>query len=651
MPQRFVKFSRTVQDFGSLVKPEDVQSLIKDDGKDYYTSTYYYNQDHYDAFKTTGSVEGIKDVKTDKVWFDFDSKDQTLLDCKKDALDLITRLNGYNIDPNNLEIYFSGRKGFHIVLTLKREINPQQVKQLVYKFAKDLKTFDPVIYNESRLFRIPRTKHEKTGLFKIPLTLNQLQNHSIEQIKDAAAKNQPIGKFKYEPVDFDDSMFELEEVKKEIKTISLEEFNVHDKPRNWKSSKWALVQGFFKQGEKHHSLMILTATCKGMGYDKITTYYMCKAALQKSYERYGNESFNKETEWDGIKSDLWNKIINDVYGENWKGGQYSEKEDMFLQKKSDELGIKELTTTSSVNIKSALKIYKDYAKNISKLTLKTGIKELDEKQRITVGMAFGIVASPGCGKTTLALTMLHSMSKAGELCIFFSYDMYAPLIIQKIIQKHWEGDNIEQVFKEYEAGNQEYIDKIEQLMISEYPNVEFCFETGQSIEEVQSVIRDAEIKRGMKCKFVVIDYNELIISDVADPTQSSNKTAQNIRAMAQREQLCVLSLFQPSKVTGDPSSEIMSYRAAKGGSGIEQSLRLMLGVSRPGYDANNPQNDKYLNLKVLKNNMGSIFAIDMHWDGYKGEVRSLSSEEKWSLKKLRDEKETEKNGSTKDWEF
>ena len=638
----YIRLTKGVANKGILIKPEEIDNNITSYELDYYTSTYYYNDEHYAKFQETGSIKGFKGVKTKKLWFDFDSKDQTLLDAKIDALSLITRLKTYNIEPDKLEIYFSGRKGFNVILNLTRYINPQQVKQLVTRFAKDLNTFDTTLYDESQLLRVPRTKHQESGLFKIPITLNQLQNHSIDQIRDAAKKNQPIGKFDYKPVDFDDSMFELEEVKEEIKTTSLEEFNVHEKPRNWKSSKWALMQGFFGPGERDQSMMILAATAKAMGYDKVTTYYMCKSALKKSWERFGEGNFNKK--------DLWTKIEN-VYGENWKGGQYSEKDDIFLQKKSDELGIKELTTTSTVDIKGALGIYKNYAKNINRLTLKTGIKELDEKQRITIGMSFGIIAAPGVGKTSLALQMLHSMSKDGELCIFFSYDMYAAHVIQKIVQKHWEGDDIEVVFKEYEAGNEIYIKKVEELVTKEYPNVEFCFDSGQTIQDIYTVIRDAELKRGMKCKFVVVDYNELVITDVADPTQSSNKTAQNIRELASKEQVCVLSLFQPSKLTGDPSSEITSYRAAKGGSGIEQSVSLMFGVSRPGFNPRKPEEDKYISINCVKNRMGSIFSLDLYWSGYKGEVRSLTSEEKWSLKKLRDEKEAEKNGSAKDWDF
>src|ERR1019366_3263870 len=249
-------------------------------------------------------------------------------------------------------------------------------------------------------------------------------------------------------------------------------------------------------------------------------------------------------------------------------------------------------------------------------------------------------------KTSIALQILHAMSKAGELCVLFSYDMFGPHVIQKIIQTHWGKENeIDLVLKKYEEDDQEYVKKVEELIEREYPNVEFCFESGQSLEEARHTIRDAEIKRGMKCRFAVFDYNELVVTDVADPTQSSNKVAQGMRALAGNEQICVLSLFQPSKMTGDPTVEIKSYRAAKGGSGIEQSVSLMFGMSRPGFDPRNPENDKFVSLNCVKNRMGSVFSLDFYWNGYKGLIRSLSMPEKAELATLRKAIEDAKNGN------
>jgi KaiC/GvpD/RAD55 family RecA-like ATPase len=482
-------------------------------------------------------------------------------------------------------------------------------------------------------------------MYKIPLSYGLLKKLDIDKLKEAAIKNEVKKEYTYDKFNLADEMFEVKSVKEEVKKINLPELDIINKPRGWKTSKWALMQGFFKSGERDSTMMVLAATCKAMGYDQLVTYYMCKAALQKSWERYGKGDFSKE--------DLSQKI-NQVYSTTWKGGAYSETEDAFLQKKAEELGIHELVSTNTVGIKGALKKFSNHAENIDKLTLLTGIEELDKQQRITVGMSWGIIAAPGVGKTSLALQMLHSMSKNGELCILFSYDMYLPHVVQKIIQKHWnEEEDIEYVFKKYKEKDFEYIQKVENFIEKEYPNVEFCAESGQTIDDIKATIREVEQNRGKKCKFVVIDYNELVITDVADPTQSSNKTAQNIRALASNEQICILSLFQPSKMTGDPSTEITSYRAAKGGSGIEQSVSLMFGVSRPGFNPRKTEQDKYVSINCVKNRMGSNFALDLHWDGYRGEVRSLSPMERSTLKNLRDDIAEEKNGkpSTKQDEW
>lgn len=637
---KFIRLTKTLNHKGKLIKPEQIKDLIKDDA-DYYFSPYYYDEDHYNTFQETGSVKGFKDVKTDRIWFDFDSKDKTLLDAKKDAVELLERLKQHKINPDNIEIYYSGNKGFNILFNLNKEITEQQVQHIACRiFGKDLPTFDTSIYNSNRLIRVPGTKHQISGLYKIPLTVNQLQNWSIDQIKEAAKNNKPLGRFEYKKFDLDDSLFEVEEVKKEVVNNPINEFDVNHKPRGWKASKWALMQGFFGPGERNQAMMILSATCKAMGYDKITSYYMCKSALQKSWERHGKGSFTKE--------ELWSQIER-IYSAEWKGGQYSEKDDAYLQGKAEELGIRELTSTTTVDIKGALKLFRGYAKNIDELTLKTGIEELDSKQRLTVGMSWGIVAAAGTGKTSITLQILHSMSKAGELCIFFSYDMYAPHVIQKIIQKHWaDQDDIEIVFDRYKKNDEKYVQKVEELIIKEYPNVEFCFENGQTYDDIRHTIRDVEQRRGKKCRFIAIDYNELVMNDLSDPTQSSNQTAQKARALASTEQINVLTLFQPNKVSGDPSAEIKSYLNAKGGQTIGASVSFMLGVSRPGYDPRNPQNDKFMSLNVVKNRLGPIFYIDMKWNGYKGEISRLSPEEKRQLNDLRTKKEKESE-EEEDW--
>ena len=64
-------------------------------------------------------------------------------------------------------------------------------KALACEIAKDV-LIDTAIYEHNRLWRIPNTKHGKSGLYKVPLTSEQLATWSVTRIRELAAK--PPGK-------------------------------------------------------------------------------------------------------------------------------------------------------------------------------------------------------------------------------------------------------------------------------------------------------------------------------------------------------------------------------------------------------------------------------------------------------------------------
>lgn len=623
---KYVRLTKGFNDRGKLIKAsENVWDHI-DSEKDFYQSTYYYNEEHYKQFQNTGTIAGIRDVKTDKLWFDFDSTDLNI--AKTDTNELVTRLLKLNIQSEDIQIYFSGNKGFNVIIDLKKEITPKQARSLaVNKLGAGLDSLDTTLYDAVQILRIPATKHQVSGLYKIPLTISEFQTLTIDQIKDKAKNLDNItNEFNWGSVDLPEDYFKEEVIVEKVESDSLD---LTQKPRNWKPTKYALLQGYFGPGERQQSMMILAATCKGMGYDKITTYYMCKGALKKSWDRYGQGNF--------VKEELWDNVLGSIFSDNWRGGQYSETEELFLQKMAEKLDIKEQIHSTTVNINQAFKLYRNHVENIDKLLVKTGIAALDKKLKMTIGRSFGIIAAPGVGKTSLALQMLHNMSKRGEQCIFFSYDMYHADVLEKVIRKHTKED-INIIEQKLKVKDESIVQELDQILAEEYANVEFCFETGQSIDEIYKTIREVEQKTGKKVRFIVIDYGELIVTEIGDPTQSSGFVAQKTREIAQNEQLCVLNLYQPSKMTGAPDNEINSYRAAKGSSAIEQANYALLGISRPGFDPRNPEKDKFISINCVKNRMGSIFALDLYWDGYRGEVRELTPREQSELKAIRDEK-------------
>lgn len=630
---KYVRLTKGFYDKGTLVKPEEVEALIEDPSYDYYVSTYFYNDKQLEEFKQKGgSVKGIKEVKTNQLWWDFDSKDNIEL-ARKDAVTLVNRLKSHSIDEDAIQVYFSGNKGYNVVLKLNKDITPEQAQNLaLYKFGKDLKTLDPSLYDAVQVLRVPFTKHQVSGLYKIPLTTYDLENETSDTIREAAANASMIERKTYEAIKADDDFYVMEEIapKKELKRLERKEFpfDVNTKPKGWKLSKWAIAQGYFEPGERNEAMMVLLATCRAMGNDLLGSYYIAKGALEKHKIRTGREDkFDKD--------ELYN-MTERVFSDEWEGGQYSEDHPLIV-KICQRLGLPNDSKSSITELGQAFNMFKNYAQNIEKLTVKTGIKALDEKIRLTVGMSVGIIAGPGSGKTSLALQMLNNMSRAGHKSIIFSYDMFHSMVFQKLVQKHL---NIKPdiIFEKFKSGDKEFERQCMDVLTEHYGNVDFCFEAGQNIQQIKDTIEEVQQKSGKPVKFIVVDYNELVLTDYSDPTQSSAFVAQKMREIANVYNLCVLSLFQPSKVSGDPSDEITSYRSAKGSSAIEQSVSVMFGVSRPGFNPRKPDNDKYITINCVKNRMGPIFALDLHWDGLTGTVRDLLPGEKAQLDKMREEK-------------
>jgi hypothetical protein len=160
------------------------------------------------------------DIQTDNephqsdLFFDIDSSELEL--ALKDSITLSMYFKSYfDIEP---KIWFSGSKGFHILID-HRYIGtvPNPILTKVYMYLADyfvshlkLTTVDLGVYTTPRMWRIPNTINPKSGLYKIPLTLNQLMTLTIDEIKVLAKT----------PMDFDEYEIEVNpQAKSELKEL------------------------------------------------------------------------------------------------------------------------------------------------------------------------------------------------------------------------------------------------------------------------------------------------------------------------------------------------------------------------------------------------------------------------------------------------
>jgi len=206
MTKFYKRLCRGVSDRGTLLLKEQIIDRV-DYNNDWYESTFDYNEDQYKEFQKTKSIKGVDDVSTDSLYFDFDHKDQPEL-ALQDTRELVKRLLP-NMGQNQPEIYYSGQKGFHVIIQTDHRMSPAQVAQASIKLAEGLKTLDLTVYNASRILRVPGTLHQKSKLFKYPLTVKELNTLSVSNIKELAKSLDNTTSYSWGKYNLDNKLIEL----------------------------------------------------------------------------------------------------------------------------------------------------------------------------------------------------------------------------------------------------------------------------------------------------------------------------------------------------------------------------------------------------------------------------------------------------------
>src|SRR5690606_30327343 len=124
--------------------------------EDWYSSLYWYPKEAKDYFTSNGnSIRGYQgEAYSNKLFFDLDSKED-VNKAKEDAKELLHRLQqcGVKIEEQ-VRVFFSGNKGFHIEVPVNAQFKPEELKILCSNIASGLQSFDDVIYNTSRIIRV-----------------------------------------------------------------------------------------------------------------------------------------------------------------------------------------------------------------------------------------------------------------------------------------------------------------------------------------------------------------------------------------------------------------------------------------------------------------------------------------------------------------
>lgn len=241
-------------------------------------SGFIEKHNRYSVFSSAYRYSNTDIVKSDlygDLYLDFDDIND-FARVRADALTALSYLKVvYHIDEKQVQIYYSGNKGVHIIVpAIILGIEPMPLLNGVFKtIALSIKSFTPnktvdtQIYDNKRMFRIPNTMHEKSKLYKIPITPDELRNLTEDQIKILAQQPRALQLNTY---------YETNNIAQKQFQRAIEEYHMLDKEskkdKRFKSKydftppciQYILENGAV-EGQRNITIACLTGFCKNSG--------------------------------------------------------------------------------------------------------------------------------------------------------------------------------------------------------------------------------------------------------------------------------------------------------------------------------------------------------------------------------------------------
>jgi hypothetical protein len=166
--------------------------------KGVFTTAYIYDSKE----RANANLDGDFYLDLDYDIEDSEDKEKSFDIIRNDAIKAVKYIKViFDIDNKDIRIYFSGSKGIHLIVP-KEYFNVQPHKNLNMIFrlmAEDIKrlcqlsTIDLRVYDKVRLWRMPNSKHQKTGFYKVPLTFEELTKLSFDNITQLADAPRSLG--------------------------------------------------------------------------------------------------------------------------------------------------------------------------------------------------------------------------------------------------------------------------------------------------------------------------------------------------------------------------------------------------------------------------------------------------------------------------
>lgn len=369
---QFVEFVKSgITNRNRIVNIFELKKSNYEETIDSYMSMFLFNETfkkHVEEKKTVRGYNG--EITFNNIYVDFDCEDN-IEDAKEDLIHFIQYGLGEWLSEDEfkqLGIFFSGGKGFHLAISKKffTNIRPsldlnKRVKAFVENVAGivnekniELKTIDYKIYNKDRILRLPNTINSKTGLYKIPLSYEELCNYTIDEIKDLAKSKREI-------------VLDKNIIPNELLTEVFNSVKIEKDYQKSKSNTGAKTNLFdpVEKGDRDETLFKLARRMLNKGLSENEALFIIDNVNQRYLPL--------------LEEDQVNKIL---------------KSAMKYENNS-----KEIDRSDFMNFEDRKKNYLEYVQDTANKKIDIGFKLIDEKLRgIRPGNVLTLLAQTGIGK-------------------------------------------------------------------------------------------------------------------------------------------------------------------------------------------------------------------------------------------------------------
>lgn len=556
---------------------------------DCYKSVFRYPDAMHAHFKAHRSVRGYDGpVYADWVPIDIDSDD--LEKAHADARSVLNQmLHRFDVNPVELPCFFSGAKGFHVLIPAQilalepSDKMPATLKRLVSEMFDDVR-IDTAIYDATRIFRLAGTVNSKTGLYKIPLNAEEILHRDLAWIlEQAKAPRTAI---------FPDEVTENEQLRDAYRDT----MRYLDKPRPVSAG-----------GPQKRELAKTAKPCVGAILAGVGSGHRNEAAIRLAVH-FARQGLPQDVTAGTLAS--WNarnvpplpprevdQAVRSAYDSDYDFGC----NDPYLREMCDgrcpfkaakvqgaaapDADAKPDEIAARVyDVAQARAKYEEYIRNLQRAKVNLGLGDLDDAMRgISPGEVCQVIARSGVGKTALVLNILRNAAEGGSVpALFFTMEMPLAQVYERMAQisDKSAGAVIESNVLHDLRSHDGYSERLFERVQESYGQVFFVEDDGLDLNLVLRFCRAASERAGAPIRLIAIDYMGRMNGGPGSVYEATSRVAKGIKWLAKEVDAAVVSLHQLSRAGGDGSQRVTIDMARDSGV-IEEAADFVIGMWRP----------------------------------------------------------------------